>query len=396
MSFRLGLENLLADTSLVSKLKTKRVALLAHPASVTQSLTHSIDALLEVGIKLSCAFGPQHGLKGDKQDNMIETQDEIDPFYKIPIFSLYGEVRRPTKQMLSEFDVLLIDLQDVGCRIYTFLTTLFYLLEDAEVADKEIIVLDRPNPIARMVEGSLLEESLHSFVGAAPVPMSHGLTLGEAANWYKNLKKLKTNLQVIKMSGFDVKSSWPKELAWVNPSPNMPKLQTANVYPGTVLFEGTLLSEGRGTTTPLEVFGCPNLQAREILNALLSEYSAWTQGLKMRTVYFEPTFHKFKGQLVSGLQLHSDPQFFDKQKIKPYRLVAAFLKLVRQFHPEVEIWRSPPYEYETVKRPFDLLSGSVFLREWIDNKSSTPQDLEKYLSKDENSFINNSKQFYLY
>jgi uncharacterized protein YbbC (DUF1343 family) len=388
MSFELGLERLLKDAKLKTALKGRRVGLLAHPASVDKNLNHAIDLLFAAGIPLTCAFGPQHGIKGEKQDNMIESADIIDEVYNIPLFSLYGKVRRPTPQMLEHFDVLLIDLQDVGCRIYTFLTTLFYLLEDATKAKKEIWVLDRPNPAGRPIEGSLLREGFESFVGAAPVPMRHGLTLGEAAHWYKHHKNLDVHLEVIKMADYNPMVApgygWPeKDLSWVNPSPNMPRLSTARVYPGSVLIEGTTLSEGRGTTIPLEILGAPGLQTRALLEQLHRDFEPWLRGARIRPIAFEPTFHKFAGQLVSGLHFHADDRFYDPLTFQPYRAFAAILKVVRRLNPDMVIWKQPPYEYETVNLPFDILSGSAFLREWVDDVSAGIGELENYLKPDE-------------
>lgn len=401
MGFQLGIENLISNKKKLSELSGRRVGLLAHPASVDQRLHHSLDLLLKHGVKVSCAFGPQHGMKGDKQDNMIESHDEVDPRTGIPVFSLYGKVRRPTPQMLEHFDVLLVDLQDVGCRIYTFLTTLFYLIEDLSRAGKELWVLDRPNPAGRGIEGSFLTPEFYSFVGAARVPMRHGLTLGEAAQWYCATRKLNVGLQVIAMTGYSPSAvpgfGWPSaEMPWVNPSPNMPKLSTARAYPGTVMLEGTNLSEGRGTTIPLEAFGAPDFNIPEILSGMRAEFAPWLKGCALREMFFEPTFHKFKGQLVSGVQLHCEDLFYDPALAMPYRLMTAFFRGVRRVHPEFDLWRKPPYEYETEKRPIDLISGSTFLREWVDDLSATAQDFDAHLKPQEREWRESSGQFYLY
>ena len=246
----------------------RRVALLAHPASVTADLTHSLDALAACGdIKLAAAFGPQHGLRGDKQDNMVESPDFNDPVHGIPVFSLYGEVRRPTEAMMDTFDVMLVDLQDLGCRIYTFITTLRYVLEAAAKHGKAVWVLDRPNPVGRPVEGLTLRAGWESFVGAGPMPMRHGLTLGELGAWFVRTLKLDVDYRVIEMQGWRPDAApgfgWPLgERAWINPSPNAPNLWMARAYAGTVMVEGTTLSEGRGTTRPLELFGAPDIDAR--------------------------------------------------------------------------------------------------------------------------------------
>jgi len=235
-----GLDRLLADSSLWRRLEGKRVALLAHPASVTATLDHALDVLAP-RVNLTSAFGPQHGIRGDKQDNMVESPDFTDPVHGIPVFSLYGEVRRPTAAMMDTFDILLFDLQDVGCRIYTFITTLRYVLEEAARHKKEVWILDRPNPAGREIEGLRLREGWESFVGAGPLPMRHGLTLGELARWFVATLKLDVALHVVSMEGW--KGGWPPDRAWVNPSPNAASLNMARCYAGTVMLEGTVLSE---------------------------------------------------------------------------------------------------------------------------------------------------------
>ena len=267
---KFGIDRLLADPALRAPLEGKRVALLAHPASVTENLTHSLDALAAAGVNLTAAFGPQHGLRGDKQDNMVESPDFTDPVHHIPVFSLYGEVRRPTGQAMGTFDVLLVDLQDLGCRIYTFITTLLYVLEAAAAHGKAVWVLDRPNPAGRPVEGLILRSGWESFVGAGPLPMRHGLTLGELGHWFVDHFKLDVDYRVIEMEGYKPDDApgfgWPAdERIWINPSPNAPNLNMARAYAGTVMLEGTTLSEGRGTTRPLELFGAPDLDARALI-----------------------------------------------------------------------------------------------------------------------------------
>src|SRR6267378_664064 len=263
-----GIDRLLADRELRRPLAGKRVALLAHPASVTRELVHSLDALASLpDIKLSAAFGPQHGLRGDKQDNMVESPDFTDPLHGIPVFSLYGAVRRPTAAMMDSFDVLLVDLQDLGCRVYTFLTTLRYVLEAAAERGKAVCVLDRPNPAGRPVEGLRLRPGQESFVGAGALPMRHGLTMGELARWFVTTLRLDVDCQVVPMQGWQPQAApgygWPiGERSWVNPSPNAPNLWMARCYAGTVMLEGTTLSEGRGTTRPLELLGAPDIEPR--------------------------------------------------------------------------------------------------------------------------------------
>jgi uncharacterized protein YbbC (DUF1343 family) len=400
---RLGIDRLLSDASLRKQLSGKRVALLAHPASVTHSFIHSIDALAAVGdIKLSSAFGPQHGMRGDKQDNMVESDDYVDPIHKIPVFSLYGKVRRPTAQMLDTFDVLLVDLQDVGCRIYTFLTTLLYVLEAGAKTKKAIWVLDRPNPAGRPVEGTLLRPGWISFVGAAEkLPMRHGLTLGEAAQWFVKACKLDVELKVIAMEGYNPNTNpgygWPLlERSWVNPSPNAASLSMARCYAGTVMIEGTTLSEGRGTTKPLELQGAPDLDMPRILKYMQSTAPEWLKGCKLRPCFFEPTFHKHKSKLNSGFQIHVDDSDYNHDAFKPYRLIALWFKAIRQVHPDYQIWRDFEYEYESGRLAIDLINGGPQLREWVDDSKSTPQDFEAILKPDEGYWLENRREHLLY
>lgn len=332
----LGIDRILEEAALIRQLKDRRLGILAHPASVTSSLIHSVEALFHFGeFNISCAFGPQHGMRGEKQDNMIESETYHDPRWGIPVFSLYGDQRRPTDEMMNRFDILLVDLQDVGCRIYTFLTTLFYLLEDAARLKKEIWVLDRPNPAGRPVEGLKLRKGWESFVGVAPLPMRHGLTLGEAANWYVQHRGLDVALKVVSMNNYSLARApeygWPRELSWVNPSPNMPRLTTARCYAGTVLVEGTHLSEGRGTTIPLEVIGAPDIDGEAIAAEMKRRQPEWLRGCLLRPCYFEPTFHKHHGQLCSGIQIHCDGTFYEYLHFQPFRLVALFLRASERF-----------------------------------------------------------------
>src|SRR5690349_7069543 len=279
-----GIDRLLENTELRKPLRNKRVALLAHPASVTHRLVHSLDALAALpDITLAAAFGPQHGLRGDKQDNMVESLDFHNPVHGIPVFSLYGEVRRPTAAMMDTFDVLLVDLQDVGCRIYTFITTLRYVLEEAAAHGKSVWILDRPNPAGRPIEGLRLRVGWESFVGAGALPMRHGLTLGELAHWFVRTLRLSVDYKVIEMQGWQPSAAsgfgWPLgERTWINPSPNAANLWMARAYAGTVMVEGTTLSEGRGTTRPLELFGAPDIDARAVIKEMASLAPHWLRG----------------------------------------------------------------------------------------------------------------------
>jgi len=394
---KLGIERLLTEKARQNELKGRRVAYLGHAPSVTQKLTHGLDELMQIpSLQVTCAFGPQHGMKGDKQDNMIESEDEVDARYNIPVFSLYSQTRQPTSEMMQPFDILLVDLQDVGCRIYTFLTTLCYVLEACSEHQKTIWVLDRPNPAGREVEGSYLKPGWESFVGIGPLPMRHGLTLGEAALWYQKEKNLDVDLKLIEMQDYSAKQGWPQGFSWVNPSPNIPRLSTTHAYAGTVLLEGTELSEGRGTTRPLEVFGHPQLERTPIQQKL----SIWTpeilEACILRECFFEPTFHKFQGQLVKGFQVHTDGAFYNREQFKPYRLLAAFLKAVRITHPDLPLWKKPPYEYEYERAPIDLLSGGSFLREWVEDSQAVIKDLENFLHPDEKNWHEERHKFLIY
>lgn len=386
-----GIDRLLADVSLQRPLIGKRLALVAHPASVTADLTHTLDALVaHPELKLTVAFGPQHGLRGEKQDNMIESGDYTDPVHGMPVYSLYGSVRRPTGQMMDTFDVLLVDLQDVGCRVYTFTTTLRYLLEAAAQHGKAVRVLDRPNPAGRPVEGLALRPGWESFVGAGPMPMRHGRTLGELGEWFVRHLSLDVDYQVIGMDGWHPAQSpgygWPAGRSWVNPSPNAATLSMARCYSGTVMLEGTTLSEGRGTTRPLELFGAPDLDVPALLvlmNALAPE---WLAGCRLRPCWFEPTFHKHAGTLCAGVQIHVDDGGYHHSRFRPWRLVALAFKAIRALRPEYPLWRDFPYEYETGRLAIDVISGGPELREWVDDPKATPADLDALAQKDESEW----------
>ncbi len=384
-----GIDRLLAESELRGLLAGRRVALLAHPASVTADLTHSLDALAALGsIDLTAAFGPQHGLRGDKQDNMVESADFIDPVHGIPVFSLYGEVRRPTPAMMDSFDVLLVDLQDLGCRIYTFITTLRYVLEAAASHGKTVWILDRPNPAGRPVEGLTLQTGWESFVGAAPMPMRHGLTMGELARWFVKTLALDVECDVIAMRGWDPALApgygWPSgERTWVNPSPNAPNVSMARCYAGTVMLEGTTLSEGRGTTRPLELFGAPDVDPRALLASMRSIAPQWMRGCRLRECWFEPTFHKHAGRLCAGIQIHVDDGAYDHAAFTPWRLMALAFKALRTLQPGYPLWRDFPYEYERGRPAIDLINGGERLREWVDDPAASAVDLERIARTEE-------------
>ena len=399
---KFGIDRLLENPKLRKPLAGKRVALLAHPASVTRDLTHALDALATLrDIKLTAAFGPQHGLRGDKQDNMIESPDFHDSTHGIPVFSLYGEVRRPTPQMMDTFDVLLVDLQDLGCRIYTFITTLRYILEAAAQHRKAVWVLDRPNPVGRPVEGLRLRPGWESFVGAGPLPMRHGLTLGELANWFVKTLRLDVEFNVVTMEGWEPARApgygWPlDERTWVNPSPNAPNLWMARCYAGTVMLEGTTLSEGRGTTRPLELFGAPDLEPRALLAKMGSLAPEWLRGCRLRECWFEPTFHKHAGKLCAGMQIHVDDASYNHESFKPWRLMALAFKSLRALRPDYDLWRDFPYEYENDRLAIDLINGSELLRQWVDDSEAAPADLDAMAMTDEAAWLDERNSCLLY
>jgi uncharacterized protein YbbC (DUF1343 family) len=385
---KFGIDRLLAEPNLRRALDGRRVALVAHPASVTADLVHSLDALIAAGINVTSAFGPQHGLKGDKQDNMVETADETDPKLGIPVFSLYGERRRPSERMMNTADVFLFDLQDLGCRIYTFVTTLLYLLEAAADDGKSVWVLDRPNPAGRPVEGTLLVPGQESFVGAAPMPMRHGLTMGEMGAWFVRRFDLDVDYRVVEMHDWLPEAGpgfgWPASRVWINPSPNAANLNMARAYAGTVMLEGTHLSEGRGTTRPLEVlFGAPDVDAETVLAEMGRLAPEWLVGCAIRPCWFTPTFHKHAGLLCNALMVHAEGKLYDHEAFRPWRLQALAFKAIRRLYPEYEIWRDFPYEYEFDRLAIDVINGGPGLREWVDDRVADPRDLDDLATPDE-------------
>ena len=399
---KFGIDRLLADPALRKPLEGRRVALVAHPASVTGKLAHSLDALAGCdGITLSAAFGPQHGLKGDKQDNMVETPTELDAQYRIPVFSLYGEVRRPTPEMMDAADVFLFDLQDLGCRIYTFVTTLLYLLEEAARTGKAVWVLDRPNPAGRPIEGTRLSPGQESFVGAAAMPMRHGLTMGEMGQWFISHFGLDLEYRVIAMDGWRPGAApghgWPESRIWINPSPNAANINMARAYAGTVMLEGTTLSEGRGTTRPLEVlFGAPDVDARAVLEDMRRLAPGWLAGCAIRECWFEPTFHKHAGTLCNALMIHAEGSFYDHAAFRPWRLQALAFKAIRRLYPDYPLWRDFPYEYEFERLAIDVINGGPSLRLWVDDDAAQPGDLDALAGADESGWDEIRQPFLLY
>jgi uncharacterized protein YbbC (DUF1343 family) len=358
MAVILGSDLLFDSTAL----RGRRIGVVANPASVDGSFRHVIDrAATAEGVALAAIFGPQHGFRADVQDNMIESPHVEDPKRRVPVYSLYSETREPTAAMLAGLDALVIDLQDVGARIYTFVYTMANCLKAAARHGVPVIVCDRPNPIGgTAVEGPMLEAGYESFVGLFPIPMRHGMTIGELARLFNDAFGIGASLQVVRMEGWTRGMYWDRTgLPWVIPSPNMPTLDTAIVYPGGVLFEGTQLSEGRGTTRPFEILGAPWIDPEPFasrLNALRIE-GAW-----FRPLVFEPTFHKHAHQACGGCQIHVT----DRERFKP---VLAGVAVMSEFHraaPSKFAWRQPPYEYVHHLMPIDILAGSPRLREAIE------------------------------
>jgi uncharacterized protein YbbC (DUF1343 family) len=401
MTIPFGIDVLLADAALQAKLRGRRIALLAHPASMTAQGQHSLDALAQVPhLRVTAALGPQHGLRGDKQDNMVESADFLDPRHGIPVYSLYGRVRRPTDEMLAHCDVILVDLQDLGCRIYTFITTLLYVLEAAARLGKAVWVLDRPNPAGRPVEGLSLRKGQESFVGAGVMPMRHGLTLGEMARWFVREYSLAVELQVVAMPQWDDSApdhGWPLgQRSWVNPSPNAPSVWMARAYAGTVMLEGTTLSEGRGTTRPLELVGAPDIDGGRVLEEMQRLAPEWLVGCRLRECWFEPTFHKHVGKLCHGIQIHTDDLAYDHLRFQPWRLQALAFKAIRRLWPEYPLWRDFPYEYELERLAIDVINGGPQLREWVDDKAAAPGDLQRLAEADEQAWLERTSELLVY
>jgi uncharacterized protein YbbC (DUF1343 family) len=364
-----GLEVLL--DSRLDLLDGQRVGLIVHPASINSRFEHAADLLSDnPRIQLTALFGPQHGIRGETQDNMIEWQTFRDSRTGLPAYSLYGETRKPTPEMLSDIDVLVFDVQDVGTRVYTFIYTMALAMQAARECGKRFIVLDRPNPINGLqVEGNLLEPPFASFVGLYPIPMRHGMTVAELALMFNQEFGIGCDLEVVKMQGWR-RAMWFEEtgLPWILPSPNMPTIDTATVYPGMVMFEGTTLSEGRGTTRPFEIIGAPFIEPRRLVKRLNEEKLT---GCIFRALDFEPTFHKFKGERCGGLQLHVT----DREAFKPVITGIAIIAAIRRLYPDRFAWKEPPYEYVYDKLPFDIINGSAGTREMIE--AGTPlNDIE--------------------
>ena len=357
---KLGLE-LLLDSRLSLFVKA-RVGLIVNPASINSRFEHAADLFYQhPKINLIALFGPQHGLRGETQDNMIEWQTFRDKRTGLPAYSLYGETRKPTPEMLADVDVLVFDIQDVGTRVYTFIYTMALAMEAARECGKRFVVLDRPNPINGVqIEGNILEPAFGSFVGMFPIPMRHGMTVGELALMFNREFGIGSELEIVKMEGWR-RAMWFEDtkLPWVMPSPNIPTVDTALVYPGNVLLEGTNVSEGRGTTRPFEIIGAPFIDPYELVGALEKE---GLPGVIFRPLYFQPTFHKFAAELCGGVQLH----VIDRKAFKPVVTGVAIVSAIRRLYPDRFEWKQPPYEYVYDKLPFDVINGSSRLREQIE------------------------------
>ena len=372
-------------------LRGSNAGLLVHPASVNKKMEHAVALFLKSGkIKLKAIFGPQHGFRGETQDNMVEWKGFRDKGTGIPVYSLYGHTRKPEAEMLKNINVLAIDLQDIGSRYYTFIWTMELCIQACLEMNKPVVILDRPNPIGgKIIEGPVLDTAYASFVGQRPMPIRHGMTAGEIANYLKNEFYPSLDLHVIKMQGWKRKM-WFDETAlpWVMPSPNMPALDTAIVYPGMCLLEGTNLSEGRGTTRPFEIFGAPFIEPDRLVKKLKEFKLA---GVIFRTMYFQPTFQKHEGKLCGGAQIHVT----DRDRFKPFKTGVAILKAVHDIYPKQFKWKQPPYEYETVKMPIDILAGTDRIRIEIE-KGTNPDTMEDRWKEELKAFQKTRKKYLLY
>lgn len=372
---RLGLEKLLEEQA--GQLRGSRLGLICNQASVDHGFRHAADLFFDhPDLDLRALFGPQHGIRGDVQDNMIETAHSVDRETGLPIYSLYSETREPTQAMLNEVDVLVFDMQDVGCRIYTFAYTLANCLVAARKFGKKVIVCDRPNPINGVqVAGNVLEPAQASFVGQFPIPTRHGMTIGELARMFNEHFKLGGELEVVTMDGWR-REYWhdQTDAPWVMPSPNMPTLDTATVFPGTVHFEGTQLSEGRGTARPFELVGAPYINGEEYARRL-NELNLG--GVFFRSCIFRPTFQKHAGVSCSGVQIHVT----NRDIFEPVRAGIEMVMLAYELYPTEFLWKEPPYEYVYDRNPFDVVSGTSSIRQAIEQRG-TVADMQSQWNKD--------------
>ncbi len=386
VSFTLGTD-VLVDRGL---LDGRTVGVVCHPASVNDRFQHVLDRLDAGGVRIGAIFGPQHGFRADLQENMIETTHAEDRRRRVPIYSLYSETREPTDQMLEGLDALVIDLQDVGTRIYTYIYTMANCLKAAKRHDLPVIVCDRPNPIGGVaVEGPMLEPGFESFVGQYPIPMRHGMTMGELARMFNEHFGIGAKLEVVTMPEWQRQAFFDDTgLPWVLPSPNIPTLDSAIVYPGTVLFEGTNVSEGRGTTKPFELVGAPWINP-EVFAARLNREGL--PGVFFRPTLFEPTFHKHQGSSCGGCQIH----ITDRTTIRPVETGVTLLEAFRDLGGDQFLWRDPPYEYEYLLSPIDILCGSSEVRERLD-RGEHARTIAAGWSDAVDAFLEVRKAFLLY
>lgn len=386
---KIGLEVLLE--SRLDLVEGRRVGLIVNPASINAGFEHAADLFFQnPHIRLTSLFGPQHGIRGETQDNMIEWQTFTDCRTGLPAYSLYGETRKPTADMLSEIDVLVFDVQDVGTRVYTFIYTMALAMEAAREHGKKVVVLDRPNPIGGLlVEGNLHEPEFHSFVGMYPIPMRHGLTVAELARLFNEEYGIGCDLEVVAMEGWGRDMYFEETgLPWVLPSPNMPTVDTSVVYPGAVMFEGTTVSEGRGTTRPFEFVGAPYINPYRLQEEVGMEN---LPGVVFRPVHFQPTFHKFAGELCGGLQTH----VIDRRAFKPVLTAIAILRAINRLYPTQFGWKEPPYEYVFNKLPFDVINGSAKICEQIVSGTDLTE-IEAGWQDSLNAFRETSRKYKLY
>jgi len=361
-----GLERLVSEKDLQKKIRGK-IAYLGHSASVDRNFTIGVYHLKRIfGDRLIKFLGPQHGLFSNVQDNMVETKDFIHPYFKLPVLSLYSEIRTPSDETLKDIDTLVIDLQDVGTRVYTYISTLGLIMEKCQGKEIKIVILDRPNPVGgEIIEGNILEDSFKSFVGHAQIPMRHALTMGEIALYFKKYLYPKTILEIVPMKGWR-RNFFFKDtgLPWVNPSPNLATMDSALTFVGTVLFEGTNISEGRGTTRSLEIFGHPKIEPFGFLEKIKADFDNWDlQGFTLRPIYFHPTFQKHVGTTCGGFHIHVT----DHQKFRPWRLGQFFIKKFKEELGEDFQWNKNPYEYEFDKISIDLINGTDKIRKWVES-----------------------------
>ena len=386
---KLGIEKLLETSP--KWLGEKRIGLLLNQASVDSHLRSTANLLVQLyPNNIKALFGPQHGIEGEKQDNMVESQDFTHPQFNIPVFSLYGATRIPTREMFEHIDILIIDLQDVGTRVYTFISTMAYCLEVAKQHGKKVVVLDRPNPIGGdKVEGNLLKDEFRSFVGIHPIPMRHGLTIGELALLFNDHYQIGCELEVITMEGWHRHILFQETgLHWTLPSPNMPSPVTALVYPGQVILEGTNLSEGRGTTLPFQLCGAPFIDPYQLKRKVQQRKLL---GIFLREVFFQPTFNKWQNEVCGGLQIH----LTDSKIFKPYVTALAIVQDIISLYPGHFSWREPPYEYEREKMPVDLIIGDKDLREGIEQQKDI-NELENSWQKELEDFKKIAQRYFLY